>query len=404
MKINRSGVIFYISVFLTVLIIISLFISVIISRHENDIMSARYKAEKIVSQIFFSLRFSPPEKVISEYKEIVSFGLYTGEGVSVIRYGKAPENIAMIPFDGDKPLFDRKRGVMTIVRPLMPPGMGRMERRNKMSHPNREHNFVLVEIHFSDFNRRDLLYVISSIIVPALLFSLAFFLVLIYRKNERFRIELEKKDEMARLGEASRTLAHEIKNPLGAISIQVGILKKILPEQYKSEVLIIAEETDRIKVISERIGDFLRDPFGFPEVFNVTEYLRSLATKYSHPITIESLTDCASVFFDQQRFRSVIENLLQNSLDSLNSVQSDSQVIIRIDSKEKSVVITIIDSGCGLSDETSRIFEPFFTTKTNGSGIGLSIVKRFVEAAGGSISLRNNIQGVEAMIILPEVV
>jgi signal transduction histidine kinase len=93
------------------------------------------------------------------------------------------------------------------------------------------------------------------------------------------------------------------------------------------------------------------------------------------------------IYFDKERFRSVLENLFLNALES--GSKSDD---IRAEIKENDgrVRIEVLDRGKGVENETlPRMFDPFFTTKSRGTGVGLSVIKRFVEAAGGTVFMFN---------------
>jgi two-component system sensor histidine kinase HydH len=81
----------------------------------------------------------------------------------------------------------------------------------------------------------------------------------------------------------------------------------------------------------------------------------------------------------------VLENVVRNALESGSPASEVFAVISRADGM---VCIEVVDRGCGIADaDAKRIFEPFFTTKSSGTGIGLVISRRFVEAAGGSMAI-----------------
>lgn len=93
----------------------------------------------------------------------------------------------------------------------------------------------------------------------------------------------------------------------------------------------------------------------------------------------------ASAHFDRERLRSVLENLIKNALET---VQSEQPVEVRVSSTKAKVTISVLDRGEGISPEIrERIYDPFYTSKISGSGIGLAITRRFVEAVGGSLTL-----------------
>ncbi len=89
------------------------------------------------------------------------------------------------------------------------------------------------------------------------------------------------------------------------------------------------------------------------------------------------------ILFDTERLRSVMENLVRNAVESSTE---DSKIEINTFADKRTVTVCVLDRGGGISEEIRKhLFDPFFTTKVRGSGIDLSISKRFAEAAGGSI-------------------
>ena len=103
---------------------------------------------------------------------------------------------------------------------------------------------------------------------------------------------------------------------------------------------------------------------------------------------------------DPERLRSVLENLVRNALEAGGPEEGVSIEASVVDAK---ACIDVLDRGTGLESEAvGKIFDPFFTTKSRGTGIGLSVCKRFVEAAGGSISLgRRPEGGCRARVLIP---
>jgi two-component system sensor histidine kinase HydH len=106
------------------------------------------------------------------------------------------------------------------------------------------------------------------------------------------------------------------------------------------------------------------------------------------------------VRFDRGRLRSVVDNLVSNALQS---DPAGGEVLVRVLQGRTTVTLSVLDRGEGVARGIrGQVFEPFFTTRLEGSGIGLSITRRFVEAAGGSIALlAREGGGTEARVTLP---
>jgi two-component system, NtrC family, sensor histidine kinase HydH len=106
------------------------------------------------------------------------------------------------------------------------------------------------------------------------------------------------------------------------------------------------------------------------------------------------------VSMDAERLRSMLENLVRNALESGGPEEGVSIEVGELDGKAR---IDVLDRGTGLApDAEGKLFDPFFTTKSRGTGIGLSVCKRFAEAAGGSVTLSaRDGGGCRARIVLP---
>jgi len=225
----------------------------------------------------------------------------------------------------------------------------------------------------------------------------------IYRSNRKYRQTLAKQENLVNLGEAARTLAHEIKNPLSAITLQMALLKKTLPESSRDDLMVVDQEVRRLTQLTNKVSDFLRNPIGNPERIDVALLIDSLRHTFFDSVRIvpHSLHP-AYISFDPERARSVFENLIKNALESCQDHDPEVEVEITKD-RRRMCHIYIRDRGEGIAEENmEKIFDPFFTTKIHGSGIGLSICRQFVKARGGNLKLyAREGGGTVAEVILP---
>jgi signal transduction histidine kinase len=172
---------------------------------------------------------------------------------------------------------------------------------------------------------------------------------------------------------------------------------------------LINEEVDRLSSLSRRVNDYLREGKGNPEVFDLYEFVSETGARLcGHSImsgdTVSEqlkILKKFKIFADPERFRSVFENLIRNALESGGPAEA---VEVSLGKSDGTITAIVRDRGKGIAEaDMGRIFDPFFTKKSGGTGIGLSICKRFVEAAGGSVVLENRSGGgAEAKVILPE--
>jgi two-component system sensor histidine kinase HydH len=267
--------------------------------------------------------------------------------------------------------------------------------------------YTYIDVAHPSYWRSQTLTAIAFPLCSLALLALVFFVRRLYLRNGEYRERIESQKNLVVLGTAASTLAHEIKNPLLSIRLQTGILKKIFPDRGLEELGIINEEVDRLSALTYRINDYLRDAAGQPCPLDIARALAETATRLcGRTIVEENSAPDALVFMDSERARSVLENILRNALESGSPENAIGASIGRHsdggagNSGDSSIVITIYDRGRGIAEgDLKRVFDPFFTSKSAGTGVGLSISKRFVEAAGGTIAIENREDG-GAMVLI----
>lgn len=232
-----------------------------------------------------------------------------------------------------------------------------------------------------------------------------FFLMVvnIYRNNRQYRVTLAKQESLVNLGEAARTLTHEIKNPLSAITIQIALLKKMLPPEHQEDLQVVDMEVQRLIQLTNKVSDFLRNPLGTPEILDLPPFIETISQRFSIPVTfVPGSLEHIAVEFDGDRARSVFENLLKNAMESCQGRDPQVEVEISLDKRDH-IHVFVRDRGDGIPEgDEKKIFDPFFTTKIHGSGIGLSISRQFVKARGGNIRLyARDGGGTVAEVVLP---
>jgi two-component system sensor histidine kinase HydH len=248
---------------------------------------------------------------------------------------------------------------------------------------------------------------ITAILLPLCVVISAILILAVrnlYTRNSEYRERIESQKNLVVLGTAAGTLAHEIKNPLSSIRLQTGILTKLYSEKGREEVAIINEEVDRLSRLTYRVNDYLREGKGNPSAVNVKNLAAEKGNRLCGRNIVNEETESSAkdnlASIDPERLRSVLENLIGNALES-GSPADD--VGISVETAEETVTLKVYDRGRGIAEsDMGRVFDPFFTRKSAGTGIGLSISKRFIEAAGGTIDIKNREGGgAEAAVTLP---
>jgi len=316
--------------------------------------------------------------------EVLGFGVYTPEGSALAREGSAPAMVDPAALgDGRGESFLLHNSTLRLLRTLGggpgPGGMGRGARRPESS----MRQFFLLDYdasaYLADSRNRILLWSGAALAIAFLLFLLFIF----YRRVRRYQLQEEHQRQLVQLGQAARTLVHEIRNPLGALRLQSAVLKKKLPAEYAASLSVVDEEVGRIAHLVQRIREFLQSPHGEPERIDCTKVVSGLGTRFPFPVQTRTPGESVIVHFDPMRLRSVLSNIIENAWESMETKEA---VAVTLEADRTHARITIADRGSGIPDgDKAQIFDPFFTTKENGSGVGLAISRQFVEGAGGKI-------------------
>lgn len=394
--------IFLLALFLTITALVQVLLS---GRSRRESLLLEYEAQKIAAALMESTRDGSTLDSDALEERIVGFGIYTSQGFALQRFGSAPTSLRLPGNQAQILHFNEERKTLTLVRWIgMFPGMMQMHRRMPRMMRPENLQLLFLELFVEGYWSTRRVFKTASVMAPLLILLVLGFIGYLYRKNSLYRKKLASQAQLAQLGEASRTLTHEIKNPLSAIRIRTGILRKTLPETSREDLRIIEEEVSRLSLLTDRIGDFLRDPLGQPEILNLDSFIREMILRYDREITYTNESEAdLEIRFDRQRLRSVLGNLLNNALESQDASTEQEPVEIFVSALKGKIEIAVLDRGEGISEEKAdKIFDPFYTSKINGSGVGLSISKRFVEAAGGRLSVQNRKGGgSEARIVLP---
>lgn len=394
--------IFLLALFLTITALVQVLLS---GRSRRESLLLEYEAQKIAAALMESTRDGSTLDSDALEERIVGFGIYTSQGFALQRFGSAPTSLRLPGNQAQILHFNEERKTLTLVRWIgIFPGMMQMHRRMPRMMRPENLQLLFLELFVEGYWSTRRVFKTASVMAPLLILLVLGFIGYLYRKNSLYRKKLASQAQLAQLGEASRTLTHEIKNPLSAIRIRTGILRKTLPETNREDLRIIEEEVSRLSLLTDRIGDFLRDPLGQPEILNLDSFIREMILRYDREITYTNESEAdLEIRFDRQRLRSVLGNLLNNALESQDASTEQEPVEILVSALKGKIEIAVLDRGEGISEEKAdKIFDPFYTSKINGSGVGLSISKRFVEAAGGRLSVQNRKGGgSEARIVLP---
>ncbi len=223
--------------------------------------------------------------------------------------------------------------------------------------------------------------------------------------------ELVTKKQLAAVGELAAAIAHEVRNPLAVIVNAVaGLRGSALRDQDRTMLLgIVDEEAARLNRLVTDLLRFARpvsvkrSPVSLLELANRS---RSSAMLDGHQIVVQmdDDPDLNTVWVDPSLFRLVFDNLVENACQAMKAGGTVQILVHRGQLRaEPAVRIEISDSGQGMEQGVrERALDPFFTTRPSGTGLGLPIVHRIIEAHGGEIHLDSEEgQGTTVTLLLP---
>jgi two-component system sensor histidine kinase HydH len=338
--------------------------------------------------------------------QITGFGVYDGRGALAYGMGSVPDSIDPdeVGETNNAYSYHADDKMVTLVRrvAVLEPSFA-----GSPIFPTRRATraYLCVKVYAPKLFARQRVYDAGLTIIPVLLVAMVVLLFLLDYRNWSYRRTLDAQRGLVHMGEVARTLSHEIRNPVSAVQIQTELLKRRLGPNGADEVGVIEEELQRIGVLLDRTSDFLRKPEGEPERIDLQRFIPELLGRFEWPVSMTGLSELgageAAVSFDRQRLRSVIENVVRNAVESGDDGRQP-DVELSVTASRGWVRICVRDNGSGLpSVDTGTLFDPFYTTKPGGSGVGLAVSRRFVEAAGGRFSLhRRSPAGTEARIEL----
>ena len=222
---------------------------------------------------------------------------------------------------------------------------------------------------------------------------------------------LRVKERLASIGQMAAAIAHELRNPLAAISGSVELMRDgSAPERRKLEAIVLRE----IQRLNSLVGDFLIYARPSPPTFSRVDLVtvtRDLVTVLQtdggwaeNPIRVVA-DGGLEAEADTGQIQQVLWNLLLNAKEaSPPGATIEVRLGTRAEADNRRLTLVVVDRGSGLSvDARAHLFEPFWTSKSQGTGLGLAVVQRIVDAHGGQIVLRPAPGGgTEAEVLLPD--
>ncbi len=221
--------------------------------------------------------------------------------------------------------------------------------------------------------------------------------------------QMSRAEHFATLGELAAGLAHEIRNPLAGIAGVIEIVGRDLPPNSPASVVIKDAKEEAVQ-INRILTDLLETARPKPPQFRVSDlratadhavmFARQQAITKRIMIELDVSGAIPPVEHDPNQINQVLLNLLLNAIQSM---EQPGTIRVSLENDDDAVLITVADEGKGIPAENlPNIFRPFFTTKGHGTGLGLSLARRIVEAHGGQIEVASEVgKGSRFVIRLP---
>lgn len=234
------------------------------------------------------------------------------------------------------------------------------------------------------------------------------YLLVIHDKTEfkKLQIKSQQEDRLRVMGELAAEVAHEIRNPLGSIELMVTLLQEDAKGEKRSSDLLsrIRTSVDNMNHIVTNILLYTkelqpeRSEFPLEELLAAAESI-ALNTIVKNEVTVEKNLGDIVLTADFELLKQSIANVLINAAQA---VPRGGKIHIDAGHEKNILRLKIKDNGPGIPEAIrEKIFKPFFTTKNTGTGLGLAMVKRVVEAHGGTIFFESDAKGTLFIFEIP---
>lgn len=221
-------------------------------------------------------------------------------------------------------------------------------------------------------------------------------------------------DQYTEIARLAGGLAHEIKNPLSTIRMNMELLAEDFGQGDSPRDRRALRKVEVVQRECQRLQDLLDDFLSFAkarrlrlqpsdlnaQVKDVLDFFCPKAAEAGIEVVDYLAADLPTVLLDREAFHGAILNLVLNAEQAM---PDGGQLVVRTYGTADGVALDLIDTGCGMDDQTeAKVFDAFFSTRSGGSGLGLPTARKIIEAHGGTISLQSEPgRGTQFTIKLP---
>jgi two-component system, NtrC family, sensor histidine kinase HydH len=237
-----------------------------------------------------------------------------------------------------------------------------------------------------------------SLIGTSLLALLAAYIIYLNDRTRELQLKLEAEKRLAYVGTIAAGMAHEIRNPLSSVKMNIQMIEDRLGQFGEQESGYLATKVARIHRETARLEESVNNFLAFARpkpldrrwsdlnqaIDHVIDFLEPACIGDDIRLVRDYTADLPQVYIDPEQLGQAVENLIRNAHQAIGR---DGIIEIYTGRRGDHIEVRISDNGPGIPSEArDKIFDIFFTTKQGGSGLGLTIVKQIAEAHGGDLS------------------
>jgi two-component system nitrogen regulation sensor histidine kinase NtrY len=230
-------------------------------------------------------------------------------------------------------------------------------------------------------------------------------------KLEESAILLAQSEREQAWREMAKQVAHEIKNPLTPMRLTVQSFERKfdandpeIKQKIKDYSETLIQQIDTMSSVASAFSNFASMPAQQNETLNVVSVIEMTLEIFNENfISFETNDPEIITIMDRTQLIRIITNLVKNAIQAIPDTQQNTQVKIKVEKRDNSLLIQVIDNGNGIEVQNiPRIFEPKFTTKSSGMGLGLGIIKNIIENYKGTITFESEMgKGTTFTVALP---
>ncbi|MCU6711787.1 HAMP domain-containing histidine kinase [Paenibacillus sp. J5C_2022] len=232
--------------------------------------------------------------------------------------------------------------------------------------------------------------------------------ILYSKQIEVFNNELQRAERIETISQLAASVAHEVRNPLQVTRGFLQLLGGRMNDSHQKYMHLAINELDRASEIITDFLTFAKPDLGEEQYLNIGEEVRQievilgpLATLHGGVLQLNIIDD-VYIQGNSSKFKQALINLIKNSIEAFNE-EGIVSITVKLSKEPDEIIISIKDNGEGIAEEDiARLGEPYYSKKTKGTGLGLMVTYRIIEAMQGKLHFKSKVGvGTEVLLIFP---